>query len=246
MVKILVTGGTRGIGRAISCKMLEKKPDGIAHHVLATYVHNKQQADVFARETKQPVLQWDVADFAHYAAKQAEAEALLVGETPDILVHNAGIVRDALLHKMTPAMWHDVINTNLSSAFYLCQWVLAGMRAKKWGRIVLLGSLNGVAGQRGQTNYAAAKAGLVGFAKALAREVARDGITVNVVAPGYTDTDMVAGVPEVIRESIHKQIPLGRFLRAEEVAASVAYLCSQEAAGVTGTTLHINGGHWMG
>lgn len=238
MKSALITGGTRGIGAAIS-KLFHAK----GYHVLATYAHNTEKANSFSSETGIATLKWDIADTQTYASAQ---KTVLDTVGPiDILINNAGITRDALLSKMTPDMWHSVIATNLTPLFYLCQWVLPFMREKKWGRIVNVSSINAFKGQRGQTNYTAAKAGVLGFTKSLAQEVIQSGITVNAIAPGYTETDMVAAVPDTVLEKIKKQIPAGRLGTAQEIAYAALSLARDEASYITGATLHINGGHLM-
>jgi acetoacetyl-CoA reductase len=234
----LVTGGTRGIGRATS---LALKAAG--HRVAANYVGNEAAAAAFTRESGIAAYRFDVADFAACAAgvKRIEQELGPI----DILVNNAGITRDAVLHKMTPEQWGQVIATNLSSCFNLCRLVIEGMRERHFGRIVNMASINGQAGQFGQTNYAAAKAGIAGFTKALALESAARGVTVNAIAPGYTDTDMVRAVPASALDKIVARIPVGRLAHPEEIARAVLFLVSDEAAFITGSTLTINGGQYM-
>jgi acetoacetyl-CoA reductase len=234
----LVTGGTRGIGAAISTALADA-----GCTVVATHAGNTAKADAFHAETGIPVYGWDVADFA--ACRDGVAQVVAAHGPIDILVNNAGITRDATLHKMTEAQWRAVIDTNLGGCFNMCHAVIEGMRARGFGRIVNIGSINGLAGQFGQANYAAAKAGIIGFTKSLAQESAQKGITVNVVAPGYTATDMVAAVPAGILEKIVAKIPVGRLAEAREIAAAVRYLVSEEAAFVTGATLSVNGGQYM-
>lgn len=235
----IVTGGTRGIGAAIS---LALKAAG--HRVVANYAGNDAAADAFAAETGIDVVRFDVGDYAACAAGIAEAEGR-VGAPFDIVVNNAGITRDTMFHKMTPEQWNDVIRVDLDSMFNMCRPVIEGMRERGWGRIVNISSINGQKGQMGQVNYSAAKAGVIGFTKALAQETARKGITVNCVAPGYINTDMVAAVPEKVLQGIIGGIPVGRLGEAEEIGALVAYLCSEEAGFMTGSTLAINGGQYM-
>ncbi|WP_018995693.1 acetoacetyl-CoA reductase [Hirschia maritima] len=234
----LVTGGTRGIGRAIS-ELLVK--DGFK--VAANYAGNDEAANKCAEELGISVFKFDVGD---YDACQEGIKAIeeSIGSV-DVLVNNAGITRDAMLHKMTREQWDDVIRVDLTSAFNLSQAVINGMRDKNWGRIINISSINGQKGQMGQTNYSAAKAGLIGFSKALAQETARKGITVNTVCPGYTDTDMVAAVPEKVLDSIISTIPVGRLGKSEEIAACVSFLASDGAAFVTGATLAANGGQYI-
>ncbi|SKA30118.1 3-oxoacyl-[acyl-carrier-protein] reductase [Enhydrobacter aerosaccus] len=234
----LVTGGTRGIGRAVAIAL---KSDG--HRVAVAYHGNEEAARAFAHDTSIPTYKFDVSDFAacETALKQIEQA---VGPV-DILVNNAGITRDVQLHKMTPAQWHDVIGTDLTSCFNLCRLVIGGMRERGFGRIVNISSINGQKGQFGQTNYAAAKAGVLGFTKALALESAVKGITVNAIAPGYVATDMVAAVPQEILAKIVAQIPVGRLGHAEEIAGIVQFLVSDKAAFITGSTITANGGQYL-
>jgi len=231
----LVTGGTRGIGAAIS-KGLKAK----GYKVAANYGGNDEAANAFKDETGIPVFKFDVGDYAACEAgiKAVEAE---VGPV-DILVNNAGITRDGLFHKMTFEKWQAVIKTNLDSAFTVTRPVIEGMRNRGFGRIILISSINGQKGQIGQANYSAAKAGVIGFAKALAQESAAKGITVNVIAPGYIATDMVMAVPEDIRNKIIATIPTGRLGKSEEIAHAVEYLASDEAGFINGSTLTVNGG----
>lgn len=234
-----VTGGTRGIGRAVS---LALRRDGFA--VAAIYHGNEEAAATFRRETGIAVYRWDVGDFDACAAGMARVEADLgpVG----VLVNNAGITRDASLHKMTPEQWGEVMRTNLDSLFNMCRAVIPGMRERRCGRVVNLSSINGQRGQAGQTNYAASKAAVLGFTRSLALENAHRGITVNAVAPGYCDTDMVAAMPgDVIRATI-AAIPVGRLGRAEEIAELIAFLVREDAGFLTGATIPINGGQWTG
>jgi acetoacetyl-CoA reductase len=234
----LVTGGTRGIGRAVAIAL---KSDG--HKVAVAYHGNEEAAQTFVGETAIPAYKFDVSDFnaCEGSLKLIERD---VGPI-DILVNNAGITRDAQLHKMTPAQWHDVIATDLTSCFNLCRLVIGGMRDRGFGRIVNISSINGQKGQFGQTNYSAAKAGVLGFTKALALESAAKGITVNAVAPGYVATDMVAAVPKEILAKIVAQIPVGRLGHAEEIAQIVQFLVSDKAAYITGSTITANGGQYL-
>ncbi len=234
----IVTGGTRGIGRAIALALKAK-----GYRVAANYGGNDEAAQAFQAESGIPVYKWDVGDYDACVAGIAQVTKDL-GEA-DILVNNAGITRDAMLHKMTPEQWNEVIRVDLNSLFNMTRPVIEGMRARGWGRIVNISSINGQKGQMGQTNYSAAKAGVIGFTKALAQETARKGITVNAVAPGYIDTDMVAAVPEKVLEGIIAQIPVGRLGKAEEIAACVAFLVSDAAAFITGATLTANGGQYI-
>ena len=235
----LVTGGTRGIGEAISRRLKI-----LGYHVAATYHGNDTKAVAFQRETDIATFKWDVADFSACRDGVAQVVSALNGPV-DILINNAGITRDAQLHNMTLIQWHEVIATNLDSCFNMCRAVIGSMRDRGFGRIVNIASINGQKGQFGQTNYASAKAGIVGFTKALALENASKGITVNALAPGYTATDMVAAVAAPVLEKIVAQIPVGRLGRPEEIAAAVAYLVSDEAAFLTGSTVTINGGQYM-
>ena len=234
----LVTGGTRGIGGAIS---LALKNNGC--QVAANYHTNDEAAARFREVTSVAVYKWDVSDFAACEAGVAQIEQDL--GPIDILVNNAGITRDGTLQKMTPDNWQAVLDTNLGSCFNLCHATFPGMRARKFGRVVNVGSINGQAGQYGQVNYAAAKSGIHGFTKALAQEGARHGITVNAVAPGYVDTDMVRAVPEAVLEKIVASIPVGRLGRAEDIARTVLFLTANDADFITGSTISVNGGHHM-
>ncbi|WP_298669135.1 acetoacetyl-CoA reductase [uncultured Sphingomonas sp.] len=234
----IVTGGTRGIGEAISVALRDK---GIT--VAANYAGNDERAREFTERTGIRAYKWDVADYD--ACQQGCATvAAELGEI-DIVVNNAGITRDGTILKMTYAMWREVMDTNLGGCFNMAKAVFPGMRERKWGRIVNIGSINGQAGQYGQVNYAAAKSGIHGFTKALAQEGARAGVTVNAIAPGYIDTDMVAAVPAEVLEKIVAKIPVGRLGQAAEIARGVAFLCSDDAGFVTGSTLSINGGQHM-
>jgi acetoacetyl-CoA reductase len=235
----LVTGGTRGIGEAIS---IELKQAGFA--VAANYGGNDERAKAFSEKNDIPVYKFDVGDFA---AAQAGIQKIHdeVGRKIEVLVNNAGITRDTTLHRMEPDQWNDVIRTNLTSCFNMCRTVIEDMRDAKWGRIVNIGSINGQAGQYGQVNYAAAKSGIHGFTKALAMECAAHGITVNAIAPGYVDTDMVRAVPQNILEKIIAGIPMGRLGRAHDIARAVCFLCSEEGDFITGSTMSINGGQHM-
>ena len=233
-----VTGGTRGIGRAISERLAA---DG--YKVAAGYSGNEEAARQTAAELGIMVVKGDVGSFedCQRAVRQAEAELGPI----DVLVNNAGITRDGMLHKMTPEQWSEVIRVNLDSLFNMTRLVIEGMRERSYGRIVSISSINGQKGQMGQANYSAAKAGLIGFSKAVAQENARKGITVNVVAPGYIDTEMVRAVPEKVLESIIAQIPVGRLGRADEIADAVAYLASERAGFITGSTISVNGGQYI-
>jgi acetoacetyl-CoA reductase len=234
----IVTGGTRGIGRAIAEAL---KAGGCK--VAAIYAGNDEAARQFTAETGIAAYKFDVADFKACEAgvKRVEQELGPV----EILVNNAGITRDAVLHKMTPEQWGEVIATNLSACFNMCRLVIDGMRERRFGRIVNIGSINGQAGQYGQVNYAAAKSGIHGFTKALAQEGAGRGVTVNAIAPGYIDTDMVRAVPQNVLDKIVARIPVGRLGNASEIARGVLFLVSDEGGFVTGSTLSINGGQHM-
>ena len=231
----LVTGGTRGIGAAIS-KGLQAK----GYKVAANYGGNDEAAQKFKDETGIPVFRFDVGDLASCEAgiRTIESE---IGPV-EVLVNNAGITRDGAFHKMTFEKWQAVIRTNLDSMFTCTRPLIEGMRSRGFGRIIIISSINGQKGQAGQTNYSAAKSGVIGFAKALAQESAAKGITVNVIAPGYIATEMVMAVPEEIRNKIIATIPTGRLGEADEIAHAVQFLASDEAAFVTGSTLTINGG----
>lgn len=234
----LVTGGTRGIGAAISKQL---RDDGCK--VAANYAGNDEAAEKFSAETGIPTFKWSVAEYDACAEgiKKVEAEFGPI----DILVNNAGITRDAMFHRMTPEKWRQVIDTNLSGAFNMTHPVWSGMRDRGFGRIINISSVNGQKGQMGQANYSAAKAGELGFTKALAQEGAFKGITVNAVCPGYIATEMVMAVDEKIREAIIKQIPVGRLGLPEEIARCVSFLASDEAGYITGSTLSANGGQYV-
>jgi acetoacetyl-CoA reductase len=234
----IVTGGTRGIGHAIA-QELEAK----GCRVVAVYHGNDAAAQAFSAETGLPIFKWDVADFEACQEGIREVEQEL--GPIDILVNNAGITRDATLHHMTLQQWSDVIRTDLTSIFNMCRNVIEGMRQRRFGRIINISSINGQKGQFGQTNYAAAKAGMIGFTKSLALEVASKGITVNAIAPGYCETDMVAAVPEKTLNAIKAAIPVGRLGQPNEIARAVAFLAADDTAFVTGATLSINGGQYM-
>jgi len=235
----IVTGGTRGIGEAISVSLREK-----GSMVAANFGGSVERAQSFTRETGIPVFQWDVSD--HQACldgvKRVEDH---FGAEVDILVNNAGITRDGVLLKMSWEDWKAVIDTNLGGCFNMAKATFPGMRARGWGRIINIGSVNGQMGQYGQVNYAAAKSGIHGFTKALAQEGAKFGVTVNAIAPGYVDTDMVAAVPQDVLAKIVARVPVGRLGQAEEIARAVTFLTSDNAGFVTGSTLSINGGQHM-
>jgi acetoacetyl-CoA reductase len=234
----LVTGGSRGIGAAIS-----KALKAAGYKVAANYAGNDDAAAAFKAETGIPVFKWSVADYEACAAGIAKVEAE-VGPV-DVLVNNAGITRDAMFHRMTPAQWKEVIDTNLSGVFNMTHPLWTGMRDRKFGRVITISSINGQKGQMGQANYSAAKAGDLGFTKALAQEGAKAGITVNAICPGYIATDMVMAVPEKVRESIIAQIPVGRLGEVDEIARAVLFLASDEGGFITGSTLTINGGQYF-
>jgi len=233
-----VTGGTRGIGAAISTALQEQ-----GRTVIANYAGNDAAANAFHEQTGIRIAKFDVGDFE---ACQREIELITTQMGPiEILVNNAGITRDATLQRMSRDMWDAVIDTNLGACFNLCKLTFPGMRDRKFGRIVNVGSINGQAGQYGQVNYAAAKSGIHGFTKALAQEGARCGITCNAIAPGYVDTDMVRAVPADVLEKIVARIPIGRLGHAADIARGVAFLTADEAEFITGSTLSINGGQHM-
>ena len=234
----VVTGGTRGIGRAISIALREE-----GCRVAAVYHGNDAVAQAFHAETSIPIFKFDVGDFAACADGVAGIERDL--GPIDILVNNAGIVRDAPLHKMTPEQWSQVVATNLGALYNMCRQVIGGMRERHFGRIVNIGSVNGQKGQFGQTNYAATKAGVVGFTKSLALEGARNNVTVNCVAPGYCETDMLSGVREDIMKAIVAAIPVGRLGTPADVGRMVAFLAREDADFITGATFSLNGGQYM-
>ena len=234
----IVTGGTRGIGEAISVALRDA---GMT--VAANYAGNDERARDFTQRTGIAAYKWDVGD---YDACQDGAARVAAELGPvDVLVNNAGITRDGTILKMTYQMWKEVMDTNLGGCFNMAKAVFPGMRERKWGRIVNIGSINGQAGQYGQVNYAAAKSGIHGFTKALSQEGAKLGVTVNAIAPGYIDTDMVAAVPPEVLEKIVAKIPVGRLGKAGEIARGVSFLCSEHAEFVTGSTMSINGGQHM-
>lgn len=234
----IVTGGTRGLGRAISIALNER-----GCKVAAVFNTRVDAAQAFSSETAIPVFQWDVADFAACQAGVATVEKTL--GPVDILINNAGITNDAALHKMTPEQWWKVIQTNLGSMFNMSRNVIEGMRERGFGRIVNMSSVNGLKGQFGQTNYAAAKAGILGFTKALALEGARKNICVNAVAPGYCDTDMMKTVPKDMLATIIAGIPAGRLGIPADVARMVVFLTSDDASYINGATFSVNGGQYM-
>lgn len=234
----IVTGGTRGIGEAISRALKDQ-----GRTVIANYAGNDEKAKAFEAATGIRAIKFDVSDFD--ACQQACAQIAKDHGPIEILVNNAGITRDSILLKMTQQMWKDVIDTNLGGCFNMAKAVFAGMKERRFGRVVNIGSINGQGGQYGQVNYAAAKSGIHGFTKALAQEGARFGITVNALAPGYIDTDMVAAVPKDVLEKIVAKVPVGRLGQAMEIARGVSFLCADDAGFVTGSTLSINGGQHM-
>ena len=234
----VVTGGTRGIGAAISVALRDA-----GYKVAANYGGNDAVAAQFTRETGIPAFKFDVADFE--ACQEGIGRIERDVGPVDVLVNNAGITRDSTLHKMNFEHWDAVIQTNLGSCFNMCRAVIDGMRERGFGRIVNIGSINGQAGQYGQVNYAAAKSGIHGFTKALAQEGAGRGITVNAIAPGYIDTDMVRAVPPNVLEKIVARIPVGRLGQAAEIARGVVFLVADDAGFITGSTLSINGGQHM-
>lgn len=234
----LVTGGTRGIGADISRRL-----KAAGRTVVANYGGNDTAATAFHEDTGIPVYKFDVGDFA--ACTEAIGRIRAEVGRIEILINNAGITRDSTLSRQTREMWDAVIDTNLGSCFNLCKLVFDDMRAAKFGRIVNIGSINGQAGQYGQVNYAAAKSGIHGFTKALALEGARYGITVNAIAPGYVDTEMVRAVPEDVLQKIIARIPVGRLGHADDIARGVVFLTADEADFITGSTLSINGGQHM-
>lgn len=235
----LVTGGTRGIGGAISIALKSK-----GYKVAANYASRDDVAEAFAKSTGIAVFKWDISDYAacENGIKAVEKE---FGGNVEVLVNNAGITKDSAMHKMTAEAWGSVVDTNLTSCFNMSRAVIEAMREKKFGRIINISSMNGQLGQFGQTNYSAAKAGIFGFTKALAREAAGRGITVNAVSPGYIATEMVKAVREDIMKQILSQIPVGRLGEPEEVARAVLFLAADEASFITGETLSINGGQYM-
>ncbi len=234
----IVTGGTRGIGQAVSL--------GLQAHgftVVANYAGNEEKAKAFTAATGIPAYKWDVGD--HQACLDGCARVAAEVGPIDVVVNNAGITRDGTLHKMSFEDWNEVMRINLGGCFNMAKATFPGMRERGWGRIVNIGSINGQAGQYGQVNYAAAKSGIHGFTKALAQEGAKFGVTVNAIAPGYIDTDMVAAVPPPVLEKIVAKIPVGRLGHASEIARGVNFLCSENGGFVTGSTLSINGGQHM-
>ena len=239
MTKVaLVTGGTRGIGAAISVGL-----KNAGYTVAANYGGNDEAAQKFKADTGIAVFKWDVGDFA---ASEAGIKAVEAALGPvSVLVNNAGITRDAMLHKMTAEQWRQVVSVNLDSMFNMCRNVIDGMRERGHGRIINISSINGQKGQMGQTNYSAAKAGIIGFTKALAQETAKKGVTVNVICPGYIDTEMVQAVPPKVLEGIIASIPIGRLGKADEIAKMTVFLASEDAAFITGATMTVNGAQYI-
>ncbi|MFN7009217.1 MAG: beta-ketoacyl-ACP reductase [Allorhizobium sp.] len=235
----LVTGGTRGIGAAISIAL-----KAAGYKVAANFAGNEEKAKAFEAETGIHAFKWDVSDYAACADGIARVEAEL--GPVEILVNNAGITRDAMFHKMTPEQWNEVISTNLTGVFNMTHPVWSGMRDRNFGRVITISSINGQKGQMGQANYSAAKAGDLGFTKALAQEGAAKGITVNAICPGYIGTEMVRAIPEkVLNERIIPQIPVGRLGEPEEIARIVVFLASDDAGFITGSTISANGGQFF-
>ena len=234
----LVSGGTSGIGAAISEALLAS-----GYRVAANYADRHAAADAFATRTGIPVFAWNVADLDACLDGVARVQAAL--GPVDVLVNNAGITRDVMLHKMTATQWREVIDVDLGGCFNMCRAVIDGMRERRFGRVVNISSVNALSGQAGQTNYAAAKAGMIGFTKSLAIEGATRNITVNAIAPGYTDTAMVSAVPPDVMERILKSVPAGRLASAAEIARGVVFLVADESAFINGITLSINGGKYM-
>lgn len=234
----VVTGGTRGIGASISKALIAE-----GYAVAATYHGNDAAAEAFKAETGASVFKFDVADYKACAAGVAAIEAEL--GPVSVLVNNAGITKDCMLHKMEPDAWHAVMETNLTSCFNMCRSVMTGMRERNFGRVINISSINGQKGQLGQTNYAAAKAGIIGFTKALALESAAKGITVNAICPGYIATEMTGMMRQEVLDSIIRTIPMARMGKPEEIADIVAFLASDKASFITGATITANGGQYM-
>lgn len=235
---VVVTGGTRGLGEAMS-RVFKAQDD----QVVAVYHGNEDKAQAFHQETQIPVYKWDVSDFD--ACEKGVNEITKAFGGIHVLVNNAGITRDSMLHKMSYADWDAVLKTNLYSVFNLCRLVIPLMREQRFGRIVNISSINAIKGQKGQVNYSAAKAGILGFTKSLAQEVASYGVTVNAIAPGYSDTEMVRAVPSAILEKIVEEIPVHRLGAPVEIGKLAAFLASEDAGFITGSTFHINGGQLM-
>ncbi|MBP9791818.1 MAG: acetoacetyl-CoA reductase [Rickettsiales bacterium] len=235
----LVTGGTRGIGAAIS-RLFKQS----GYRVITNYKSDEQEAKAFSDNTGIPVIKWDVSDYDECIKHIAEIEKKFQGHV-EIVVNNAGITRDGMFHKSEPKQWYDVINTNLNSCYNVSRAVIEKMRENKFGRIINISSINALSGQVGQTNYTASKAGIIGFTKALALESASKNITVNAIAPGYTDTEMVRVMSPEVLEKIIQKIPVGRLGTPEEIARVAGFLASDEAGFITGITLSVNGGLYM-
>jgi acetoacetyl-CoA reductase len=234
----LVTGGSRGIGAAISIALKQA-----GYTVVASYAGNEEAAEQFRQQTGISVRRWDVGD---YKACVQNVEEITKSLGPiDVLVNNAGITRDTMFHKMTPEQWSEVITTNLTSCFNMTRCVIDAMRERQYGRIINISSVNGQKGQVGQSNYSAAKAGVIGFTKALAQEAAARGVTVNAITPGYINTDMVQAIPQTILDKIIALIPVGRLGQPEEIARAVVFLASRESGFITGVTLSLNGGQYL-
>lgn len=234
----LVTGGTRGIGAAICIALKDA-----GYKVAANYAGNDEAAAAFQQQTGIAAYKWSVADYEACVEGIRQVEADL--GPVEVLINNAGITRDAMFHKMTPQQWREVMDTNLNGVFNMTHPVWSGMRERKFGRVITISSINGQKGQMGQANYSAAKAGDLGFTKALAQEGAKAGITVNAICPGYIGTEMVMAVPEKVRESIIAQIPVGRLGEADEIARAVVFLAADESGFITGSTLSANGGQFV-
>jgi acetoacetyl-CoA reductase len=235
----LVTGGTRGIGAAISKAL---KSDG--YDVIANYFSNDKIAQEFHNETKIHIMKWNVANYDECVASIKKVEDIYQTNV-SVLINNAGITRDSMLHKMTVESWYDVLNINLNSCFHMCKTTINQMREQKYGRIINISSINAQSGQVGQTNYSAAKSGIIGFTKALARESASKNITVNAIAPGYVATDMTSVIPSEFLQKIISLIPMSRLGQPKDVARAVVFLASEEASYITGETLSVNGGYNM-
>jgi acetoacetyl-CoA reductase len=234
----IVTGGTRGIGASISKELLVQ-----GYAVAATYHGNTEAAQAFKTETGASVFKFDVANYAECVEGVASIEKELGAVS--VLINNAGITKDSMLHKMEADAWHAVIETNLTSVFNMCRAVIGGMRERQFGRIISISSINGQKGQLGQTNYAAAKAGLIGFTKSLALESAAKGVTVNAICPGYIETEMTGSMKQEVLDSIIRTIPVARMGKPQEIADIVAFLASEKAAFITGATITANGGQYM-
>ncbi|MBU6234540.1 MAG: acetoacetyl-CoA reductase [Alphaproteobacteria bacterium] len=234
----VVTGGTRGIGAAISKALLAE-----GYAVAASYHGNIDAANAFREQTGAGVFKFDVGNYKECMEGVSAIEREL--GPVSILVNNAGITKDGMLHKMEPDAWHAVMETNLTSCFNMCRAVVAGMRERNWGRIINISSINGQKGQLGQTNYAAAKAGMIGFTKALALEGAAKGVTVNAICPGYIETEMTGAMKQEVLDSIIRTIPVARMGKPQEIADIVAFLASDKASFITGATITANGGQYM-